>query len=274
MRTALQPRMLALLALALVLAVVFAELGSWQLGRSRSGADAPPERPLVPLQEVLSPQAALDADAVAGPVSVEGVWADEPQQLVVGRAADGSPGEGAWVFAAVEVADEGGSALLPVVRGWLPAEQLPDDDEPAAPAPTGPAQLVGELALSEDPRGLAGLPPDRLAAASSADLLNAWDGRIYAGHLVPDQPAAGLGAVPPPEREGGTNLQNVSYAFQWWVFAVFAVLMWLRVVHDVHRRALERAEDEAELAAGAAGPEDVQPQPEPRPQPSPQEASR
>ena len=249
-RTALRPRMLALLALALVLAVVFAELGSWQLGRSRSSAQAPPEREVVPLQEVLAPQEQLSGEAVAGPVSVEGTWASEPPQLVVGREPDGSPGDGAWVVAALEVVDGGQSALLPVVRGWVPAA-----DGAAAPElPSEPTEVVGHLAVSQDPRGLAGLPEGRLAAASSADLLNVWDGRIYAGYLVPDEPAPGLVAVPAPEPETGTNLQNVSYAFQWWVFAVFAVLMWLRVVHDVHRRGLERAEDEAEAAAAASEP--------------------
>ncbi|GAA2032874.1 SURF1 family cytochrome oxidase biogenesis protein [Pseudokineococcus marinus] len=287
-RTALRPRMLALLALALGLAVVFAELGSWQLGRARTGQQAPPERAVVPLQQVLAPQEALSAESVAGPVAVRGTWADVPQQLVVGRAADGSPGDGAWVLAAVEVPDADpagldpadldpaagdpaaghpvaapgdGGALLPVVLGWVPDA---DAAAGAPPAPTGAADLVGELAVSEDPRGLVGLPAGRLAAASSADLLNVWDGRVYAGYLVPDAPsqealalssrAPGARAVPPPERESGTNLQNVSYAFQWWVFAAFAVLMWLRVVHDVHRRALERAEDEAEERAAAQEP--------------------
>lgn len=260
-RTALRPRMLALLVLALGLAVVFAELGSWQLGRSRTAQQAPPEREVVPLQQVLAPQERLTAEAVAGPVAVRGTWADVPQQLVVDRRADGAPGDGAWVLAAVEVPDEpaaspgetgtGAVALLPVVRGWVP------DAAAAPPPPAGPAELVGELEVSEDPRGLAGLPAGQLSAASSADLLNVWDGRVYAGYLVPEQQAPGAQVVPPPEREAGTNLQNVSYAFQWWVFAGFAVLMWLRVVHDVHRRALERAEDEAEERAAGQPPATV-----------------
>ena len=281
--------MLALLVLALALAVVFAELGSWQLGRSRSTAEAPPEREVLPLQQVLAPQEPLDGEAVAGPVSVEGAWADEPQQLVVDRAADGSPGDGAWVLAAVEVADGGGSALLPVVRGWVPGAQGGEGAlaQEVPPPPAGPVELVGHLAVSQDPRGLAGLPPGQVAAASSADLLNVWEGRIYAGYLVADAPAPGLVAVPAPEPETGTNLQNVSYAFQWWVFAAFAVLMWLRVVHDVHRRGLERAEDEAEehrLAGAAPGGTTAGSAPQDRggpaagaphhPDRSPQEASR
>jgi hypothetical protein len=28
------------------------------------------------------------------------------------------------------------------------------------------------------------------------------------------------------------SVQNYSYAFQWWAFTVFAVFMWLRLVHD------------------------------------------
>ncbi|MEJ5944407.1 SURF1 family cytochrome oxidase biogenesis protein [Pseudokineococcus basanitobsidens] len=251
-RTALRPRMLALLALALGLAVVFAELGSWQIGRARSADQAPPERAVVPISQVLAPQEQLGADAVAGPVSATGTWADVPSQRVVDRAADGGAGDGAWVIAALDVdgtaSDGAGPARLPVVLGFLPAGQ------PLPAAPVGDVEVTGELAVSQDPRGTAGLPAGELATASSADLLNVWGGPIYAGYLVPQEPLAGLGAVPPPQRETGTNLQNVSYAFQWWVFAGFAVLMWLRVVHDVRRRERERAEDEADerLAAHAA----------------------
>jgi len=242
-RTATRPRMLGLLALALALAVVFAELGSWQLGRARSGSEAPEERGVVPLAQVLAPQEPLDGEAVAGPVEVEGTWADEPVQLVTGRAADGGEGTGAWVLAALAV--DGTGAYLPVVRGWVP-----DPDTASVTAEEGPATLVGELALSQDPRGTADLPPGRLAAASSADLLNVWDGAVYAAHLVPvpDDQAAGLDVVPPPAKDTGINAQNVSYAFQWWVFAAFAVAMWLRVVHDVRRREAERREDEREEA--------------------------
>ncbi|MEJ5913761.1 SURF1 family protein [Pseudokineococcus sp. 1T1Z-3] len=297
-RTALRPRMLALLALALGLAVVFAELGAWQLGRARTSEQPPAERGAVPIGDVLAPQEQLTAEAVAGPVSVDGTWADVPLQRVVDRGADGEPGEGSWVLGALQVdgaaldggagssggAGSGGGAgaLLPVALGYLPEGQAP----PAAP--TGGDSLVGELVLSEDPRGTTALPAGELATASSADLLNVWGGPIYAAYLVPEAAVAGLAPLPPPEREAETNLQNVSYAFQWWVFAGFAVLMWLRIVRDVRLRDVERAEDEAQerrLAAGqhgegddaSAGPGSTT-RPSTGPDPSttrrPQEASR
>ncbi|CAN5391805.1 hypothetical protein BH10ACT8_BH10ACT8_22350 [soil metagenome] len=41
-------------------------------------------------------------------------------------------------------------------------------------------------------------------------------------------------------------IQNYSYAFQWWAFTFFAILMWFRVVRDWRRRG---EDDEAEEAA-------------------------
>jgi hypothetical protein len=55
----------------------------------------------------------------------------------------------------------------------------------------------------------------------------------------------------------GHSLQTTGYALQWWVFAAFAILLWLRLMRDELRR-----QDAA--AAGGPPPGAAAP-PEPRP---------
>jgi hypothetical protein len=47
-------------------------------------------------------------------------------------------------------------------------------------------------------------------------------------------------------------IQNYSYAFQWWAFVGFAIIMWARVVRDYLRPVGPAAEDVVGNAGGAA----------------------
>jgi hypothetical protein len=49
------------------------------------------------------------------------------------------------------------------------------------------------------------------------------------------------------------SIQNYAYAFQWWAFAVFAVFMWLRVIHDATPPARATG-DGAAAASATPGP--------------------
>jgi hypothetical protein len=50
------------------------------------------------------------------------------------------------------------------------------------------------------------------------------------------------------------DLQNFGYAFQWWAFTIFALVMWIRVLRDVGRRDLKvEARDAADRAAALPG---------------------
>ncbi len=230
LRNALRPRWLALLALALALASVFAWLGSWQLDRARSesgsGAAEATDGSPVPLDDLLSPQEALTSEAALATVEVTGELEPDRAVLVADRDLDGRSGR--WLVAPLVV----DRARLPVVLGWLAAdEEVP----PSSDLPTGGTTFTGRLQISEAP---VGLPADGepLAALSSADLVNDWGAPVYAAYLLAAEPVAGLTAVPVPETEGGAGLalQNLSYAMQWWVFAAFAVFLWWRVVRDDH----------------------------------------
>ncbi|TNM59367.1 SURF1 family protein [Streptomyces sp. NP160] len=260
LRTALRPANLGLLLLMVAAAVVFSLLGEWQLGRSQEHARVSPTETVVPIGEVLQPAADFTGHADHQRVSVTGTWADLPLEEVRERPLDGR--DGAWVVAALQESGTGG--LLPVLLGWQPAgEALPA-------APTGAAQLTGRLMASEQPEGLA--PGGQLGALSSGDLVNVWPGRLYTGYLVADAgsaPTGALTAVPSEAPVARLDPQNLSYAFQWWLFAAFALVMWVKIVKDRHGDELEDrrlAEEEAaggrdDDEGGAAAPREPAPRP-------------
>ncbi|GAB2696073.1 SURF1 family protein [Thalassiella azotivora] len=257
LRTALRPRWVAALVLALAVATVFSLLGRWQLDRSqRSDPDAAPP-PVVDLVEVAEPQVALPQDALRPEVRVTGAYRAGDQLEVVQRELDGRPGR--WVLAPLEVRDvvDGATvtATLPVVRGWVA------EGQPLPAPPDGEVTVLGRMHGSMRPAGRTDLPPDQVRGVSAADLVNVWDPPLYAGYLVVTEDVdPGLAPVPVQSSQGrGFNLLNLSYALQWWVFAGFAVFLWWRVVADAHRREVEDAEPgpsaDADPARGEPGPD-------------------
>lgn len=247
LRTALRPRWLALLALALALATAFSALGSWQLARSREQTGpAPVAAGTVLLQDLVEPQTRLMGDVLDRTVEVTGEMGG-PTLRVSGRMLDGE--RGAWVLNPLVVRTDDGTATLPVVRGWVP------DGAPAPEPPAGEVTLTGRLEPSEAPTGELG--SQTVSAVSSADLLNRWGQPIYTGFLITDEalPAGVLQAIPPvPVDDRGFALQNISYALQWWVFALFAVFLWWRVVRDAHvSEAAALVDNVEQTALGPAG---------------------
>ncbi|GIG30281.1 SURF1 family protein [Cellulomonas marina] len=238
-RAAVRPRSVLLLLLLLAAAAVCGLLGAWQLDRAqvrgaaqereRVGAilEADPE----PLDDVLRPGETVTGEMVARKVEVVGTY--EPGQLVVtGRAHDGVTG--VLVLTPFRVAEGAGTgAVLPVVRGWLPADAV--DDEPPPAPPAGTVTLSAYLQGSEAATGTTA--DGRTEAISSPELLNIWTGPLYSGYgvlvdSVPGQ-SGGLEQLDPPTRFGtGLNVRNLAYAVQWWVFGGFAVALWVRLVRD------------------------------------------
>jgi surfeit locus 1 family protein len=235
LRTALRPRFVALLALALLLASVFAWLGDWQLSRARDEAsrevrEQAAAQPVTPLADVLAPAEPVTGEDVRRLVSARGRLDGDRVLTVPGRELHGEPG--AWVLAPLVVEGTGGT--LPVVLGWLPDGARPPDVE------TGPVELTGRLEQSEAPVG--GQTPDveQVPAVSSADLVNVWEPPLYTVYLAVTDPPGSLRPVPESEPPSGFALQNLSYALQWWAFAGFAVFFWWRIVRDAHERGQER----------------------------------
>jgi cytochrome oxidase assembly protein ShyY1 len=249
LRTALRPRWLALLAVVLLAATGMAFLGQWQLDRAREHGRAPAERQVreqlrataKPVQQVLAPRQTFPKDAVNVRVEATGTWAPEHRLLVADRMLSGR--RGYWVLVPLRLAD--GSAV-PVVRGWVASV-----DDPAAAGPTGgtgstgrTVRVVGWLEPTEPPVQRApgqasGLPADQLERITAPDLVNRWPFPLITGFVVQQTQAPATGpapaVVPPPTAEGGLDLQNLSYAVQWWLFAAFGIFLWWRLVRDDHR---------------------------------------
>ncbi|WP_223305135.1 SURF1 family protein [Cellulomonas sp. B6] len=234
-RAAVRPRMLGLLVLLLAAAAVCGRLGAWQLERAevRGAAAAQREAERVvtadpePLADLLAPGQTFLGDLVARKAVVTGTYDDDATLLVTGREHAGRT-DGYLVLTPLRVATADGTAVLPVVRGW---SATPD----VAAAPAGDVEVVGWLQAGEE----AGAAPvdGRTDAISAPQLLAAWGGPVYTGYLVvqtsaPGDPAA-LEALAPPTLAGsGLNVQNLAYAAQWWIFGLFALGLWWRLVRD------------------------------------------
>ncbi len=256
LRTALTPRFLGLLGLVLVICATFVWLGRWQLGVAESSAhreaveqaraQAPAE-----LTTLLQPHAPFRGDLSSRPFTASGHYAADGQLLVPARRLDGRAG--LWVLTPF-VVDRGG-ATLPVVRGFV-------TDAGSVPAPPeGTVTISGGLAPGESPSPDP-VPPGQIGSVDLSQLVNTWPGELYNafGFVESEDPADAAGPTRVPTPVGETDLQwrNAAYAVQWWIFALFALWMWGRMVRDETRRArAEQAADAEGSASGGGGEEEA-----------------
>lgn len=250
-RLARQPRWIAALVLALLIAAAFAALGQWQLSRSIVEATVV-ERDTETVQqltEVVEPQTAVMADVAGLMVGFDGTIVQGDSTVLSGRLNGGVAGY--WVMAHV-VVDNGAS--IAVALGWAPTEEEADA---AAEGSMGIAALVpfeGRYLASEAPQE-GDFEAGERNTASVAALINEWNSpfdRVYGGYLVSAEAPAGLVAIdsPEPDDEVSVNWLNIFYAVEWAVFAVFAIFLWYRLVRDAWEREQEfAAEDAAEAEA-------------------------
>jgi cytochrome oxidase assembly protein ShyY1 len=221
-----------LLMVAAVAAAVL--LGLWQLhvweaARAHEARDLSNARPL-PLADVMIGDSPFNGRYLGQPVSFSGEWLSKGTLYVSNRDLDGR--RGYWVVTPVLV---GGSAM-PVVRGW--------SAQPAAPVPSGRVQVTGWLQASEG----AGAPDDDphddvIPEMRIASIVEHVDADLYSGYVVAKHSAGAsrtsafqdLSAVTPdsvPKVSNVTSLRNLLYAFQWWIFGVFALYIWTRWCRD------------------------------------------
>jgi cytochrome oxidase assembly protein ShyY1 len=129
------------------------------------------------------------------------------------------------------------------VRGWAPtAADPPDGTQATGGTATDPTTvtvtgvlLPGEQAVDRAPGTTNGLPAGQVDRIDPADLVQRWDFPIHTGFVVaaPGSPGtAGLRPVTTTSQGGGLALQNLSYAIQWWLFALFGLFLWWRLVRD------------------------------------------
>lgn len=251
-RTALRPKWLGALLLAVVFAVICGLLGNWQLREARAEARAQEiERaaamPVQPLTEVVQPQSAFPPDGSTRRITATGSYDSAGQVLIADRRLDGELGY--WVVTPLVVEETGAS--LPVLRGFVTAI------EEAPVAPTGSVDIGGGLAPGESPMSEADLPDGVFRSIDMSLLINRWDTAVYNAFVfltdetVAGSPVAldGLQRVPPPTGDSAQlNLKNAMYALQWWVFAAFGFFLWWRTVRQAHL-------DETTGGEAAGGPD-------------------
>lgn len=243
-RTALRPRWLAWLAVALAAVYVCYRLGMWQLGVARDdGAKEALEkseaRPSATLSSILQPHQEWDGRELNNrKVTMSGSYERSGQFLVPDRYLDGK--RGYWVVTPLHTTSPDG--VIAVVRGWV--------EHPTAPAaPTGTRTIAGTLSQGESAAtGSTGqLPAGQKSSIDLSVLVNEWPGELYNAFafVSSEQPdaATGLRRVPPPQPESGLNTRNAAYAAQWWIFGLFCPLLWWRMVSVAHRNEHENQPD-------------------------------
>lgn len=254
LRTALKPRWIAALLLALAVSTVFVLLSQWQFSRSSEAGPRPTveTEQLTPLLDVAPPARELTQPQVDHRVSLTGRYLPGQRVLVTDRLNDGD--RGFWVVEPLEVAGapavpgwNGAAAVVPVARGWVA------DPADAGPTPTGTVVLTGRLLPSEAPKVSSTGPADRVGALSAAQLVNLWQRPSWAGFVTADTEtrggvesgarAEGSGLRPivtsAQPAETPVNWLNIFYAIEWVVFAGFAIYLWWRLVADDHQRRIE-----------------------------------
>lgn len=212
-----------------VIAAIF--LGRWQWDRTQSilAAERAAISAAIPVEEVFSEPGSVQAadvpdEGIGRPVVLTGEYLPDQQVVVTSRVHDDRPG--VWVVTGLRLTDGRTAAVL---RGWLPSA-----DAPGAQAPTGPVTVSGILQPDETFYADAASAPGTVAAIARDRLASEWQTTLLPGFTVleeqdpntdpapvPVQPTVQTADVPFP-------LQNFAYAFQWWIFAVFAIVVYVR----------------------------------------------
>ena len=255
----LRPRWIALLALCLVVAGVFAWLGQWQLGRALQTDPTPPgaTEEVQPLAEVTSPGAYVPEPLVGQRVTVTGTWM--PDDFIVVSSRFNDDVEGYWVTGQFRVAQDAGvpPVSVAVAIGWaategdaLAAVDELNQDAAAPGAADTPLAITGRLISDEGPV----LPPKTgdpltLTRMSPAALLSRWHDieglDVYRAYVAAEVPQGPLDAIssPAPAEGAPVNWLNIFYAIEWAVFAGFAFYLWYRLARDAWEREVEELED-------------------------------
>lgn len=245
----LRPRWLALLALCLVVAGVFAWLGQWQLARALDTSATTPgaTEQVLPIAQVVDPGEYLNAPLEGQKVEVRGHFVAD-DFIVVTQRMNGDE-QGFWVTGQFRVADTAQPTSIAVAIGWAPTLQKAQDAAAALGAGArGATTLTGRVISDEGPKAPPRSTPDELQTMSPAALLSRWhdiDGLdVYRPYMTSDKPLGSLVRIVshPPEAGGDVNWLNLFYAAEWAVFAGFAFYLWYRLARDAREKEIEELE--------------------------------
>lgn len=263
----LRPRWLGIHLLALLVVLTCTLFGYWQYERAQRPDRETVTNPVadlaaaVDISTLLRPGEYMPQDLANEAVVVTGTYDAEHQLLSPALSPDGAEG----YSVVIPLVTEDGVAVA-VNRGWIPLDAA--DEVP--PPPDGEVTVRGWLQLPQDEasRGYSAiLPEGQIARISSALLVNEWPYQLYEGYVTlgeqsPPTPAGAGSALeefPPPDPPQGIvwNFRNLSYAAQWWVFGLAAIVFWVSLMRrelDDHRKARQDGGAAAEGPAEPAQP--------------------
>lgn len=237
-----QPKQLSLLqwlliAITVALAVILCiTLGRWQFSRyeDRTSAITSVEQnysaPAQPIERFLP-----NDDSVLNPrdawtqVELTGHYASQFTSLLRNRPINSTPG----VHVLVPFITDGGHTLL-INRGWVPQDTNFNRPSVLPNPPFGEVTIVAHLRESE-PQSEKDAPvgqvqmiyvPDAIAAGlefgngSASELPGVYQNAY--GSVASESPSAS-DAINPPPKPSTDPKNHLSYAMQWWVFAIGAV---------------------------------------------------
>ena len=222
----LRVRQAAVIGLGVVAAAVMTWLGFWQLqvftDQGNASVAARAQQTAVPLLDQVSADGTV-GDIYGKPVSAAGRYLAE-QQLVLG--ADGT----VRVLTAFQLPD---GRVLPVVRGTIAK------GAEAPSASSGTLTLTGIFLPSEPAADHALATGYALGSVRLAQLAQLWSQPLMPGFVTLDAAASTAQGLAPatvtlPSGEG--SWRNSGYALQWWVFALFALGMSIRIAQTMGRR--------------------------------------
>src|SRR5829696_7868043 len=248
MRVLLRPRWLVGTIVAVLLIVLFVNLGFWQLRRLDEKRDrnaAIEDRSSRPVQRVDEV-----GDLVYRRVSARGRYDVEGEVRIRSRSFDGRPG--LWVVTPLRLDD--GTAMA-VNRGFIPVST----DAPAPPR--GEVEVTGLLFATQERQGIGPRDPtgralaelsrldlDRLQQQYGPDLFPMWL-QLQRSDPPVDE-AVGPLPLPPPEQDEGPHL---SYAMQWFLFAAVGAIGWPVLLRRAAKEDERRRRREASTPPDEAG---------------------
>lgn len=222
--------------LVITVIIAFGFLSRWQLSRAETKRE---ERVALEVASTVSPTALpSDKDLLKAAewnrFTANGTFDNTSQVVVRKRPLNGT--NGYWVMTLFT--ERSGQSVW-VNRGWFPASGAATTMPPIVAAPTGEQSIVGAWRFYEDAAktDLEGLPTGMIPTPAIAVLPIVADAPGYLQLTSPQQPALTL--VPTPEID---EVQNVSYAVQWLLFALVAIVGWFvflrREAADDEKRSL------------------------------------
>jgi cytochrome oxidase assembly protein ShyY1 len=206
-------------------------LGTWQWDRAHQQSSAIEADPPAPLADVMRPGQAGSGEGRL--VEVQGVWADVNVALVAGKEVDGT--DAVLLVMPLEVpasaTGTGSAATLPVLMGWLAADDVAD-----VPRTGGAGLVAGYVRGGEGSVAPPDLEPitgaDWVGSMSTAVLAQQWPTPVYSYLVVADTPAEGWNPMPEPPSRSSLDIRSLTYSAEWWLFGLFAAALAFRWIRD------------------------------------------